>query len=151
MGTKTATAAAATPGYGDRLSMSITTNSSAERNARGQFILGHSGRGGRPRGARAKLGEAFLEDLRATWEQFGPRALERCAKEEPAAFARIVATLLPDQIEVSASSDFSELTSVEEVIEAMLDSFEDLNGLIELLDQTRAAVLERLGDQAHLA
>jgi len=130
--------------------MSITMNSSAERNALGQFLLGHSGRGGRPRGSRAKLGEAFLADLRATWEQYGPQALERCAKEEPAAFARLVATLMPDRVEVGSPGEFSDLTSVEQVIEAMLDSFDDLNGLVELLDQTRTAVLERLGKQAKL-
>jgi hypothetical protein len=30
----------------------------------GHFLRGHSGNGGRPRGARSKLGEAFIEDLR---------------------------------------------------------------------------------------
>jgi hypothetical protein len=46
----------------------------ADRNARGQFLVGHTGIGGRPRGARNKLGEAFLHDLHADWEKQGGRS-----------------------------------------------------------------------------
>jgi hypothetical protein len=41
------------------------------------------------------LGEQFLEDLRSAWLTHGPEALEKCATEDPAAFCKIVASLLP--------------------------------------------------------
>jgi hypothetical protein len=61
----------------------------------GQFLPGHTGMGGRPRGARSKLTTQFLDDLHTTWETHGKTALERCAIEEPAQFVRVVAGLLP--------------------------------------------------------
>jgi len=71
--------------------------------ATGRFITGTKAGPGRPRGARNKLGEAFLEDLREAWEQHGATALARCAEEEPGQFCRIVASLLPKDINVNAS------------------------------------------------
>lgn len=71
--------------------------------ATGRFLTGTKAGPGRPRGARNKLGEAFLEDLRDAWEQHGTTALARCAEEEPAQFCRIVASLLPKDINVNAS------------------------------------------------
>src|SRR5215470_14146362 len=79
----------------------INAISSTERDARGQFKVGHTGMGGRPRGARSKLTTQFLDDLQTTWELYGKSALERCAIEEPAQFARIVAGLLPREAHVN--------------------------------------------------
>src|SRR5512146_2238170 len=38
-----------------------------EQDEKGRFIAGNSGNGGRPRGARAKLGEAFMEAMRSSF------------------------------------------------------------------------------------
>jgi hypothetical protein len=51
---------------------------------RGRFVSGNNG-GGRPIGSRNKLGEAFLADLRETWEAHAKQALEKCATEDPVA------------------------------------------------------------------
>jgi hypothetical protein len=81
-----------------------TQNDHADhRDQRGRFIAGNTGNGGRPKGARSKLGEAFLEDLRDAWNAHGIDALRRCAVEEPSQFCRIVANLLPRDIDINVS------------------------------------------------
>ena len=56
---------------------------------------------GRALGSRNRMSESFLEDLRATWEKHGARALETCAVEDPTGFVRIVASLLPKHVDLS--------------------------------------------------
>jgi hypothetical protein len=84
-----------------------------ERNARGQFILGHTGNlgGGRPKGSRNRLGEAFLSDLASEWERSGAEALARCAKDHPAVFCKVVAGLLPKEIDAQLTVEHVELFS----------------------------------------
>ena len=65
----------------------------------GRFLAGHSGVGGRPRGSRVKLSEAFLADLSAAWDQHGQAALITCATTEPATFVKVVANVLPKKID----------------------------------------------------
>lgn len=70
----------------------------------GRFLKGHNAGGpGRPKGARSKLGQAVLEDLRDVWHERGIEALRRCAEEEPARFCSIIASLLPRDISVDIS------------------------------------------------
>jgi hypothetical protein len=78
----------------------ITTQ--ADRDAKnGRFLPGNSGFGGRPKGSRNKLSENFLADLHDCWERFGPQALERCATEDPAAFCKILAGLMPRDVNLN--------------------------------------------------
>src|SRR5262245_46798523 len=73
---------------------------SIQRDGRtGRFKPGNIG-GGRPPGARNKLGEQFLHDLAATWRELGPQALRRCAEEDPSAFLRVVASLMPREVNI---------------------------------------------------
>ena len=83
-----------------------------ERDKRnGRFIAGNSGNGGRRPGARSRLGEAFLEDLRNSWNEVGAVALRRCADEDPAAFCKIVASLLPKTVDINATINVEEFAS----------------------------------------
>lgn len=70
----------------------------------GRFLPGNSGLGGRPKGARSKLGEAFLDDLRDAWNAHGIEALRRCATEDPTQFCRIISNLLPRDIDINLSA-----------------------------------------------
>lgn len=83
--------------------MSKNTSPNKEINGRdkdtGQFQVGHTGIGGRPRGSRNKLGERFVSDLLAEWKRSGPECLRRLASENPAAFVRAVGNVLPAQLE----------------------------------------------------
>jgi hypothetical protein len=86
-------------------------HSPAERNRDGTFVKGHKLVGnGRPLGSRNKLATAFLSDLQKQWLKSGKRALERTAEDDPVAFTKIVAGLLPREmlaqvISVSAHVD----------------------------------------------
>jgi hypothetical protein len=79
---------------------------SNERDKRnGRFIAGNSGNGGRRPGARSRLGEAFLEDLRNSWNEVGAVALKRAAEEDPVGYCKIIAGLLPKTIDINATLD----------------------------------------------
>lgn len=96
-------------GYNQGMS-EITT--SIDRDAKnGRFLAGNAGNGGRRPGARSKLGEAFVQDLAATWETHGVEALRRCALEEPSQFVRVIAGLMPRDVNLSLgvnAADFVE-------------------------------------------
>jgi hypothetical protein len=76
------------------------------------FKPGESGNpAGRPRGAKSKLSETFIEDLRDCWERHGAAALEKCAIEAPEQFLRVVASLMPKDVNLSVeinASDFAQ-------------------------------------------
>jgi|SRR6516165_7126334 hypothetical protein len=78
-----------------------------QRNSKGQFQVGHIGLGGRPKGSRNALGEQFLNDLRREWERSGNEALARVAKEFPAVFVKVVAGLLPKELDQTLSLNVS--------------------------------------------
>ena len=60
-----------------------------------QFQKGMEKTGGRAKGTRNKISEAFLKDLHAEWERSGQATLKILAVEQPAAFAHLVAKVLP--------------------------------------------------------
>jgi len=78
-----------------------TATTDERRDRGGRFVIGGKPGPGRPLGARSKLGEAFLEDLRDAWNEHGIEALRRCATEDPSQFCRIIANLLPRDIDIN--------------------------------------------------
>jgi hypothetical protein len=68
------------------------------------WVKGVSGNpGGRPEGARVKLGENFLRDALGAWTKHGKAVLEVMAVEEPAKFAQMVAGILPKELNVTTN------------------------------------------------
>lgn len=67
----------------------------------GRFLPGNNGFGGRPKGSRNKLGEAFLEDMLHAWESRGPEAIEAVINTKPDAFLKVVAMLMPKEMNVN--------------------------------------------------
>jgi hypothetical protein len=59
------------------------------------------GQGGRPKGCRNKISQAFLNDLAAQWEISGPDCLRVMAKEDPSGLVKVVAALLPKEFEIT--------------------------------------------------
>jgi hypothetical protein len=90
--------------------MSDTAISEGRDAKTGRFLTGNNG-GGRKPGSRAKLGEQFVSDLRDCWQKHGAQALERCALEEPAQFVRVMASLLPKDINLNVAVDVTEFAN----------------------------------------
>jgi hypothetical protein len=77
----------------------------------GRFLAGNNG-GGRQKGSRNKLGEAFIADVYAKWQARGGEALERMIDTDPGGFVRVVAQVLPDKLEVDVKHTISRIERV---------------------------------------
>lgn len=58
------------------------------------------GEGGRPKGSRNKLGEQFIEALYENWRANGAEALEKVRIEDPAAYLKVIVSVLPKMLHV---------------------------------------------------
>jgi hypothetical protein len=84
-----------------------------------RFKPGQSGNpAGKPKGTRHKLGEDFLKALHEAWTSHGVTALEAAAQEKPAEFCKMVAGLLPKDVNVTADHT---VTHVGEPVSATAD------------------------------
>jgi len=86
----------------------------------GRFVTGNNGGGRRP-GSRNKLTTEFLDDLYAKWQKHGADVLERVIRDDPAAFLRTVAQLMPKEIDVNAGSDFDGMEDVSEILQKVAE------------------------------
>lgn len=98
----------------------------------GRFVSGNIG-GGRPKGSRNKLGEAFIEDMLSDWEQHGVAAIAEVRETKPDAYLKVVASILPKDLNVNINPT-----------EAMTD--EQLVERIRSLDATIRPFLDAQGE-----
>jgi hypothetical protein len=90
------------------------------------FKPGQSGNPkGRPKGSRNKLSEVFFRDLCDAWETFGKPALMTAAWTHPVEFVRVVAQLMPKDVEVTATKINAERMSSAE-LEALISKYRGL-------------------------
>lgn len=59
---------------------------------------------GRPRGSRSRLAEDFVGTLQRDFAEHGAAAIASCRQEDPGAYCRIVAALLPKEVHVRTSA-----------------------------------------------
>jgi len=65
------------------------------------FKPGQSGNpAGRPKGARHKLGQAFLEAMLADFEEHGATVIQHVRTTKPDVYLRTVASILPQEVNV---------------------------------------------------
>ena len=78
-----------------------TKRPSPEKDAKtGRFVTGNNG-GGRPKGARNRLGDAFVADLLEDWEDNGKAAIQQVRTERPQDYLKVVASILPKDVNVN--------------------------------------------------
>ena len=77
------------------------SETSTDRDRGGRFVNGGKAGPGRPKGARSRFSEQFLEDLSSAWSEFGVEALRRVAVEEPSQFLKCCAMLMPRDIAIT--------------------------------------------------
>lgn len=58
---------------------------------------------GRPKGSRNKLGEEFVAALQADFEQHGPAVIETVRAEQPAQYLKVIAAVIPKEVNVNVS------------------------------------------------
>lgn len=85
---------------------------------------------GRPKGARNKLGEVFLDALYEDFKANGTAAIQDARKESPLGYVRVCASLLPAEINITKTNVFdeftaSELTQLADAIERGLAKFSE--------------------------
>lgn len=64
--------------------------------------------GGRPKGSRNKLGEAFIEALHDDFNEHGVAAIQTMRTEDPGGYVRVIAGLLPKEVKIETSSDLTD-------------------------------------------
>jgi hypothetical protein len=90
----------------------------------GRFLPGNSGNGGRPRGARSKLSEGFLDALQADFERHGAGVIETVRQKDPTAYLKVVANLMPARLEAQ----------LEAQVDVNMGGFGDTNSISDVLE-----------------
>jgi hypothetical protein len=100
-----------------------------EQDAKGRFVAGNSGNGGRKPGSRAKLGEAFVADLCADWEKHGIETIARVREQRPHEYLKVVASILPKDLNTNVSP-VEQMTDAELnlTIKRLIADFEEREG-----------------------
>ncbi|MDB6035998.1 MAG: hypothetical protein JWM16_6336 [Verrucomicrobiales bacterium] len=61
------------------------------------------GNPGRPKGARNKLGEAFIEALANDFDQFGIEAIQTVRADKPDQYLKVIAMLMPKDLNINVN------------------------------------------------
>ena len=77
---------------------------------------------GRPKGSRNKLSEEFFRNLCDAWQAFGEPALMTAALTHPLEFVRVVAQLMPKDVEATATNIRAERMKSSE-LEALIEQY----------------------------
>lgn len=68
---------------------------------------------GRPKGSKNKLSEFFLRDMVAAWESNGVSVINDVIREKPDVFLRVVASLVPKEMNLNVTNDVEAMTDDE--------------------------------------
>src|SRR5262249_51401152 len=73
------------------------------RDRQGRFLSGTKPGPGRKEGSRNKLASDFISDLHDEWQVSGQDALKRMVRDDPTAFVKTVAALMPKELDATIS------------------------------------------------
>jgi hypothetical protein len=73
------------------------------KDEKGRFVTGNIG-GGRGKGSRNKLGEAFIDALKDDFDQHGILAIQQARAESPIQYVRVIASLLPRDVNLNVTN-----------------------------------------------
>jgi len=93
--------------------------SAVKRDDGGKFIVPPKSPG-RPKGARNKLGEAFIEALHDDFTSHGVVAIQTVRSEKPDQYLKVIASLLPKEMNLNVTDAYSEMSD-DELIERIRD------------------------------
>jgi hypothetical protein len=63
---------------------------------------------GRPKGSRNKLGEAFIQDMFADWQEHGVATIAKMREERPHEYVKVVASILPKEVKIERLDDMND-------------------------------------------
>ena len=103
------------------------------------------GQGGRRRGSRNKLGEDFIQALADDFEKNGPAVIERVRIEKPEAYLKVIASLLPKDLNLNVSK-YDDLTDEQLIVRlpTLTKQAEPLIGRLIGPDQATTSTDEKL-------
>lgn len=90
------------------------------RDAQGRFLTGNIG-GGRRQGSRNRLTDTFIAAVEADFSEHGSDALARLRADDPAAYLRIVASLVPRDLILKRERDIDYTAMPLEEVMQMVD------------------------------
>ena len=61
--------------------------------------------GGKPVGTRNRLQGGFMRDLADDWDAHGKLAIQQCREKSPETYIRVVASLMPKELEIKQPLD----------------------------------------------
>ena len=104
--------------WGQSRVSTVQLPSRTDRDNQGRFLTGNSG-GGRPKGAKNKLSETFLETIVDDFSNHGAETVRRLRENDPATYLKLIAWLVPRELilkrEQAPDIDPAELTDEEAV------------------------------------
>lgn len=77
-----------------------------------------------PPNLRKALGDAFIADAFADWQIWGPVAIEKMRCDDPTAYVKMMAAILPKEVAFEHKAPLAELT--DEQLAVIYASFEEL-------------------------
>jgi hypothetical protein len=84
---------------------SAAPENTGEKQTTTLFQPGQSGNpAGRPKGARSKLGEAFLVEMLADFEEHGRDAIKTVRDKKPDQYLKVVASILPKELDAGEAT-----------------------------------------------
>jgi hypothetical protein len=100
----------------------------------GRFLRGNRAGPGRPVGSRNRLATKFLDDLHKQWRKSGAEVLARVARDDPVQLMKVVAAILPREIDSTLNMNVSLLAEIHDFNEAYTYALKHIGAETKLIE-----------------